>query len=789
METPESGTILGAPAGAGCPTTYNYTSSEAGSAGYTYNWSYTAPGGCYATIATPYNESTNITFVNTTGYNQIFTLYLDITSECCGPLEQVVRYITIWPAPLNPTVTDASPSICTGGSQTLSVNSPAAGTAYNWYDVSSGGSAIGAGSSYVVSPVASGTDYFYVDATNSYGCTSDRTEIVLTGTDTPPPAVTTPVAVCGSNDAVLSITGPTAGYIYNWYSGSCAPTGTLLQTSTSSVYTTVVSSDISIYVSQTPPGCGPSTCATIALDHSPAPDPIYWLGTNGGLNNWFNNSNWTNGCLPTCETNVVIPDGTPFDPDIGFSSAGEAETNNINLNSGVTLSFSDVKAVLSICGNFIHAGTVSTGNLGKIVFNGSTSVQSYQRTGSGDLNSVKIANSYSDARVTLSSDMVLGTAGVLEFQSGKLETGTYKVVVNNTASSSVIGHSEFSYINGNIRRYISTDASNYFHFPVGTASYYEYSGLKIKEQTNTGSPYIDAKFTNPHTGTTLGAITLFGTPITVMLDYGFWTFTPTNVSTINYDVTLTSRGHTNGGSDPAMHTIVKRDNSATAWATYESNHSNSTQTGTGTNPITAVLTNMTSFSDKAIARSEVILPIDLVAFDYKCLKNKILISWSTAMEVNNEHFILQRSFDGNVFETIAIIDGAGSSVGINDYSFADYVEYNGDIIYKLLQKDIDGVVKTTGFANANCSKNEANISIFSPFNEEFITIVFQKPGVYNAMLYDQIGRKLFEKSINTTDKNASITIEKSQFSYGIYNLIIRSSGESFFRQIVISSYK
>ncbi|MBK7856554.1 MAG: SBBP repeat-containing protein [Bacteroidetes bacterium] len=55
------------------------------------------------------------------------------------------------------------------------------------------------------------------------------------------------------------------------------------------------------------------------------------------------------------------------------------------------------------------------------------------------------------------------------------------------------------------------------------------------------------------------------------------------------------------------------------------------------------------------------LPIELLSFDAAPNKNTIDITWATATETNNDFFTIEKSKDGNKFEDVAKVDGAGNS--------------------------------------------------------------------------------------------------------------------------------
>jgi len=84
------------------------------------------------------------------------------------------------------------------------------------------------------------------------------------------------------------------------------------------------------------------------------------------------------------------------------------------------------------------------------------------------------------------------------------------------------------------------------------------------------------------------------------------------------------------------------------------------------------------------------LPVELYLFDgiEKGVNN--VLFWSTATESNSSHFNLQKSRDGETWNTIATINAAGNSTTHIDY---DVTDYNIEPIinyYRLQQYDFDG---------------------------------------------------------------------------------------------------
>ncbi|WP_176723315.1 T9SS type A sorting domain-containing protein [Roseivirga misakiensis] len=84
------------------------------------------------------------------------------------------------------------------------------------------------------------------------------------------------------------------------------------------------------------------------------------------------------------------------------------------------------------------------------------------------------------------------------------------------------------------------------------------------------------------------------------------------------------------------------------------------------------------------------LPIQLIEFNAETKDTKVELSWSTASEENNAFYSIERSLDGVVYETIAQLDGAGTSSSINNYSYTDQSPLKGLSYYRLKQTDIGG---------------------------------------------------------------------------------------------------
>lgn len=88
---------------------------------------------------------------------------------------------------------------------------------------------------------------------------------------------------------------------------------------------------------------------------------------------------------------------------------------------------------------------------------------------------------------------------------------------------------------------------------------------------------------------------------------------------------------------------------------------------------------------------ENLVPVELTSFSAEVQNEKVILRWSTASELNNNGFEVQRSNDGKNFFTISFVQGKGTSTQTNNYVFEDK-NINGKIFYRLKQVDFSGAL-------------------------------------------------------------------------------------------------
>lgn len=178
----------------------------------------------------------------------------------------------------------------------------------------------------------------------------------------------------------------------------------------------------------------------------------------------------------------------------------------------------------------------------------------------------------------------------------------------------------------------------------------------------------------------------------------------------------------------------------------------------------------TSFEDTA-------LEVDMASFEVSLKDDEnVLIEWSTAMELNNEYFIIERSEDGYEFEEIGKVLGAGTTSALTDYEYIDRHPILGTSYYRLKQIDINGYV----------SYSEVRVIVIE--DEKRTVLIFPNPLPQGADLQisgnssDPVLLEIFNtygKMVYAQEVNPNGSVETPTLIQGNYLCNVSSKGKVF----------
>lgn len=191
-------------------------------------------------------------------------------------------------------------------------------------------------------------------------------------------------------------------------------------------------------------------------------------------------------------------------------------------------------------------------------------------------------------------------------------------------------------------------------------------------------------------------------------------------------------------------------------------------------PANTVTTSPTNTFDMvwALVQGSTPLPVELLAFDAVPDGNDVRCSWATASEQQNDHFTVERSADGALFEDIGTVAGAGDSQSTLYYSFLDRAPLTGLSYYRLRQTDIDGTESRSQAVVVWMGGPAADLVVFPDPATSVLFIAGASTTAERVNVLDMAGRCVISSAAWST----SDAIDIADLPAGTYTLEILDHG-------------
>jgi hypothetical protein len=154
----------------------------------------------------------------------------------------------------------------------------------------------------------------------------------------------------------------------------------------------------------------------------------------------------------------------------------------------------------------------------------------------------------------------------------------------------------------------------------------------------------------------------------------------------------------------------------------------------------------------------ILLPLKLKHFQTSIFqKNKVTASWTTVNEENIKWMEIEKSADGNSFESFKKILPKGNGTSSeNTYTIIDNTCFNGNNFYRIKFLDNDGQI-TYSDIKTEVVTNTEKLSL--QYSESYINIkISDNPGSYFLKIFDTNGKLIFLKNVTTTSDNTFLKI-------------------------------
>gem|GEM_PF-2304680 len=184
-----------------------------------------------------------------------------------------------------------------------------------------------------------------------------------------------------------------------------------------------------------------------------------------------------------------------------------------------------------------------------------------------------------------------------------------------------------------------------------------------------------------------------------------------------------------------------------------------------------------------------LLPIELLNFSAELKNNLALLKWSTLSEINNDFFEIQKSTDLNLWYPIGIVNGAGNSSTVTDYSFMDIDPIESKTYYKLKQVDFDGNYSYTYIVNVTPDFFILSPELLSVYIEKsdkiVVSLKFAFEQKYSLSIIDINGINAYNATGIAESDNEIFEIPASSLANGIYFIKVVLNNSILTNKIII----
>ena len=740
--------------------------------------------------------NTTVTMPNTASYNIKGNLTVDVGSTFTFPSG---NSITVSSNVINNgTVTLGS---ATGGDLTLSGNLTNNGT---WTNNSRAVSFAGTGTSVVTA--SSGTqffDYLLINKTSGSVQISSSTNVTINTTSgdllqflnagtLDLNGRTLTLNNAGGNILVNGTTGGTAKSITSTSAATIAITNTKTASAIASGTLNIGSNVVVVLTGSFDPGGVTTFNGTLRISSGgsiASHAPFYGSGSllqyYSGTNPYARNTEWnatgvgTVGATAGYPYNVQVSNGTTINFPNGSNTA-RACGGNLTIDAGSSL-YADYGAGgsvdLTVGGNLSLAGNLSLGgvfgsdlhlkgdwthttgtfssNTRAVEFSGASGNQTITNAGGETFDYLTINKA--SGSVILANNVVVSSLLILT--NGFISNG-----LNNLTIASISGGSSSAYIVTTGSGVLKATFSGTKLFPIGTSNT-SYTPVTITNSTSmqwavrvesnfNNYPAINSSSALPAVWVITPATTPTSTATTVLFQYpdAVWT-TPATLNVYHFDANGTGWAY--------------------GWNVTGSNGTSLTAS-LSNGMRTIQLDNQYNFSPFALTGTSSPLPITLLSFSGKKESNKNLLSWTTATEIDNKGFEIQRSTDGRSFSSVGFVNSKatnGNSQTDISYLFSDMTSMD-KAYYRLRQVDISG---RSSFSQVvlirnNVSTNPIISGIYpNPAKEKVnANIEVTQTGTLSIIISDVFGRIIKNQLIAVETGTNNLSLDVSDLMPGTY---------------------
>ncbi len=185
-----------------------------------------------------------------------------------------------------------------------------------------------------------------------------------------------------------------------------------------------------------------------------------------------------------------------------------------------------------------------------------------------------------------------------------------------------------------------------------------------------------------------------------------------------------------------------------------------------------------------------IVPVELTSFNAAVNGTNVTLKWTTATEVNNSGFDVERRSSNGNWLKVGFVTGKGTTTEKQSYSFIDKNLSKGNYQYRLRQIDFDGTFEYSKVIEVEVispSKFELAQNYPNPFNPTTsISFTIPQSGNVKLAVYNLLGQEV-SVLVNEFREAGTYDLEfdASKLNSGVYLYKLEANGLTFTKKMTL----
>lgn len=198
---------------------------------------------------------------------------------------------------------------------------------------------------------------------------------------------------------------------------------------------------------------------------------------------------------------------------------------------------------------------------------------------------------------------------------------------------------------------------------------------------------------------------------------------------------------------------------------------------------TVTVSGVTQFSSWAISGNSSPLPVTLLDFTARQATDVIVLNWSTATEINNDYFEIEKSYNGKSYGVIGKLKGAVNSDDTKHYTFSDRELKKGRVFYRLKQIDLDGTYSYSPIVSLSVVGTEfadLDVRVYPNPATNTLYVVHNGPAhdFVSVSILDATGKLILRNDSVPPTESGEVQLDMSGMKAGYYIIQTVAGGKS-----------